>query len=212
MATVFLDLDGTLTDPKPGITKSIAHALTGLGLPSPDPDDLVWAIGPPLWNTFRTLEVPEDQIDAAVQKYRERYTDVGLFECRIYPGVIDMLQSLKEAGHVMHLATSKPHAYAKRITAHYGIAPFLTHEFGSELDGKNSDKPELLAHGLSVSGANPADSFMVGDRKYDAHGAAANDLTMIGALWGYGGTEELSAVGVDILAEHPALIPDLIAR
>lgn len=210
MAHIFLDLDGTLTDPKVGITQSVIHALTTLGHPAPPADDITWVIGPPLWDSFRTLGVPEAQLDDAVAAYRARYTDIGLFEAHVYPGVLDMLASLKDVGHIMHLATSKPHSYARKITAHYGIAPFLTHEFGSELDGSHSNKVDLLAHGLKVSGADPKASFMIGDRKYDAEGANAHGLTMIGALWGYGGAEELTAEGVDILAANPAEIPGLI--
>ena len=210
MATLFLDLDGTLIDPKPGITNSIVYALDKLGHIAPPPEELTWAIGPPLWDSFRRLNLPEDHVDPAVQAYRERYTDVGLFEAALYPGIIDMLQAIDSAGHRMHLATSKPHVYARRITAHFGIAPFLTHEFGSELDGANSDKVDLLAHGLAVSGADPAQCVMLGDRKYDAAGANAHGISMIGALWGYGGRVELVEAGVDNLAQDPAQILDLL--
>ena len=212
MTTIFLDLDGTLTDPKPGITKSIVYSLERIGHAAPDPDELVWAIGPPLWDTFRELDVPEPLIEPAVQAYRERYTDVGLYECTLYPGILETLEELADAGFQMNLATSKPHSYTRKITAHFGVAPFLTHEFGSELDGTNSDKSDLLGHGLAISGANPAESVMIGDRKFDAIGAAAHNITMIGALWGYGGAAELAEAGVDILAETPAQIPDLIRR
>jgi phosphoglycolate phosphatase len=203
MRTVFLDLDGTLTDPKPGITRSIRHALLTLGREAPDEDALTWCIGPPLLQSFVRLLGGKAEAERALVLYRERFSDVGLFENRVYDGVPDMLTRLREAGYSLNLATSKPHVYAARITAHFGLDGWLDRVFGSELDGARSDKTALLAYALSQTGTRPGRAVMLGDREHDIIGARNNGITGIGALWGYGSQAELQAAGATLLATSP---------
>ncbi len=207
MKTVFLDLDGTLTDPKPGITKSFIYALEKLGLPTPIPDDLEWVIGPALLDSFAQLKVDDPQ--AAVDLYRERYTRDGLFENRVYDGIPDLLSSLRDAGYTMCLATAKPHAYARKITAHFGLAQFLAHEFGPELDGTRNNKGDLLAYALDLTGADAQNSIMIGDRHHDIDAARAVGMKSVGVTWGYGSLDELSAA--DAICQTPAALAATIA-
>lgn len=203
MPTVFLDLDGTLTDPKPGITRSIRHALIELGMEAPAEDALTWCIGPPLLASFETLTGDPALAPRALALYRERFGEIGLFENRVYDGIPEMLDRLRSAGCRLWLATSKPHVYARRITAHFGLNRCLDGVFGSELDGTRAEKTALLAHALAQTGADPADTVMLGDRKHDVEGALGNGLAAIGAVWGYGGAEELAAAGATALVDHP---------
>jgi phosphoglycolate phosphatase len=205
---IFLDLDGTLTESGIGITRSVAHALTELGRTVPDQETLNGMIGPSLWEGFATLGVPDAQLDEAVALYRARYTVTGLFENRVYDGVQEMLTRLGEA--TLCLATAKPIAYASKITAHFGIAPHLTHEFGSELDGTRTDKTDLIAYALTQTGADPARSVMVGDRRHDMIGALNNGVTPIGALWGYGSAIELRDAGCTRIAATPGEAAEMI--
>lgn len=188
MTPVFLDLDGTLTDPKPGITRSIVHALEALGLDAPDPDSLAWAIGPALVDTFAQLGVADPQ--AALGHYRARYAQVGLFENRVYEGIPEALTDLRDAGHRLFIATAKPHAYARRITAHFGLAPFFEAEFGPELDGTRNDKGALLAHARAVLRLGDVPALMVGDRKHDHRAARATGMAALAVRWGYGDDSE----------------------
>lgn len=199
MSTIFLDLDGTLTDPKSGITKSFVHALTQLGHFAPDPDDLEWVIGPALLDSFTKLGVADPQ--AAVDLYRAHYTKDAMFDCHVYDGIPALLAILQTAGHTLCLATAKPHAYARKITAHFGLSHYLAHEFGPELDGTRNDKGELLAHALNLTGYDVADCIMVGDRHHDIDAAKANKMRSIGVTWGYGAKGELS--GADALCYTP---------
>ncbi len=188
MSAVFLDLDGTLTDPKPGITRSIVHALETIGVPAPDADSLTWTIGPALVDTFARLGVDDPQ--AALSVYRARYRQVGLYENRVYPGMIEALAALQAEGIRLFLATAKPHVYARRITAHFGLAPFLEAEFGPELDGTRNDKAELLAHARAELGLENAPALMVGDRRHDHIAAKANGMGALAVRWGYGNERE----------------------
>lgn len=205
---VFLDLDGTLTDAAPGITRSIAHALTEMGLPVPDEAALRACIGPALQETFPQFGV--EDVDRAIALYRERYTTVGLYENAVYEGVPDKMEALRAMGYRLALATAKPIAYARKITAHFGLAPLMAAEFGSELDGRRTDKRDLLAYALKETGADPARSFMLGDRMHDARGALANGIAPLGALWGFGSYDELTGAGCVAIGSTPGDIPHLV--
>lgn len=203
---IFLDLDGTLTDPKPGITGCIQYALHELGAHVPHADELEWCIGPSLWHSFGQMLGEDGPVDEAIALYRERYTDTGLFENAVYDGVPEMMQRLAATGARLHLATAKPHVYARRITAHFGLADFMEFEFGSELDGTRVDKADLLAHALEETGARPETSLMIGDREHDAIAATANGIKAWGVLYGYGTREELQKAGVAALFARPGEI------
>ena len=139
--TILFDLDGTLTDPKEGITKCVQYALKHFGIEENDLDKLTPFIGPPLVYSFMTYYgLDEDQAQGAISKYRERFSTVGLFENGIYEGVKELLEILKVEGKTVALATSKPHVFAERILEHYGIKAYFDVIVGSELDGTRSHK------------------------------------------------------------------------
>lgn len=206
MKTVFLDLDGTLTDSAPGIVKSVTHALEVLGLDVPAPEELGWVVGPALLDSFAKLGVPDPA--EAVRVYRERYTTVGLFENAVYPGVADAVEALA-ARYQLCLATAKPHAYATKITAHFGLAGWLAHEFGPELDGTRNDKGELLAYALDTLGLDPRNCVMVGDRYHDFDAARAVGMGSVAVTWGYGNADEHAKA--DQLCVAPADLADAVA-
>ncbi len=204
MKTVFLDLDGTLTDPKPGVTRSFIYALEKIGMAAPSEDDLEWVIGPALKESFVKLGVPD--IDVAIGFYRERYTITGLYENRVYDGIPELLAGLKDAGIQMCVATAKPHAYAKIITKHFGLSQYMAHEFGPELDGTRNNKGDLLTYALAQTGIRAEDSVMVGDRHYDINAGHHVGMQGFGVTWGYGLQGELG--NADQVFETPA---DLLA-
>lgn len=187
MKTVFLDLDGTLTDSAPGIIASVIHALDALGLEPPPPESLGWVIGPALLDSFARLGVPDPA--EALHHYRARYTTLGLFENAVYPGIPEAMEVLS-GRYQLCLATAKPHAYATKITAHFGLSALLAHEFGPELDGTRNDKGELLAYALSRLDLSPSDCVMVGDRHHDIDAARAVGMASVAVSWGYGTAEE----------------------
>lgn len=212
ITTALFDLDGTLTDPFEGITRSIQYALEKMGASAVAADDLRWCIGPPLWESFRVLlgtqERPE--LDKAVAFYRERYTETGLFENTLIDGIPELLQELVGAGIRLHVCTSKPHAYAGKIVEHFGLSPYFGKVYGSELDGTRSAKAELIAHILEEERLVADEVVMIGDRKHDLIGANANGVAGIGVLWGYGSREELAAEKPILIAERPAQISAIL--
>ena len=210
---ILFDLDGTLTDPFPGITGCIQYSLGELGAPVPPAQDLVWCIGPPLVESFATLlEVPLDSqvLSRAVELYRERFSREGLFENRVYRGIPEVLGELRAQNHWIGLATSKPRVYALRILEHFGLSSFFHGMYGSELDGTHSDKTELIAHLLTDANLDAGNTLMIGDRKHDIVGGRNNGLQTIGVLWGYGSRAELEEAGADQLVERPEEILQIL--
>ena len=210
----FFDLDGTLTDPKPGICGSVQYALSELGLEPPSQDDLEWVIGPPMVESMRVMLGPE-RAEEGLRLYRKRYGEIGLFENRVYDGIPDLLKGLTCEGWRLYVATSKARPYALRIVEHFGLAPFFIETFGSGLDGSLQHKDVLLAHALAETGVDAAKAVMIGDRKFDVLGARANGLPTIGVAWGYGSRAELEQAGAAAIVAHPAEVTaalDAVAR
>jgi phosphoglycolate phosphatase len=213
MNTIFFDLDGTLTDPKPGITGSIQYALQRLDLPVPTQDELTWCIGPPLRASFVTLLGGEPLADRAVALYRERFADVGLYENSVYPDIEHTLAALRHSPRRLFVATSKPDVFAERIIEHFGLSGYFEHVFGSELDGTRVNKGELLAYAIETTGVDPSQALMIGDRSHDMVGAKSNGMRGIGVLYGYGSADELIAAGASHVCATPrALLEHIHSR
>jgi phosphoglycolate phosphatase len=208
---IFFDLDGTLTDPKPGITRSIQYALQKLDLPVPLEDELTWCIGPPLRTSFVTMLGGEARADLAVTLYRERFGDVGLYENSVYPDIEHILAALKQSHGRLFVATSKAHVFADRIIDHFRLRDYFEHVFGAELDGTRADKGDLLAYALERAGANPQQALMIGDRSHDIIGAKKNGIAAVGVLYGYGSRDELIGAGASHVCATPRAVLDHVS-
>jgi phosphoglycolate phosphatase len=211
---ILLDLDGTLTDPKVGILTSLQYALEKLGEDVPPMDELSWCIGPPLKDAFIKMfgEDQTERVAEGVRHFRERFGDVGLFENEVYPDIPELLSRLNEQGHVLHIATSKPEVFARRILDHFDLAGSFTSIHGSELDGTRSDKGELIAYILGEQSIEHNDSVMIGDRKHDILGAISNEVPGVGVLWGYGSRDELEGAGATACIQQPNDLIQIISE
>src|SRR3989344_3458129 len=209
---ILFDLDGTLTDPKPGITGSILYAMHERGYASPNADDLHWCIGPPLTKVFERLLKSSDCVllNEAIASYRERFSIVGLFENTLYPQIPDALQKLRSSGYRTFVATSKPRVYAVRIIEHFSLVNLFDEIYGSELDGTRGNKSELIAHILASEELSPVQTVMVGDREHDVIGAKKCGVPCIGVTYGYGTASELISNGAKLVANSPQEIPGLV--
>lgn len=205
---ILLDLDGTLTDPKEGITKCVAYALESYGVQVDNLDDLRKFIGPPLrWSFANYYGFSAEDAEKLVAKYRERYTDIGIFENRLFDGVTEMLEALKSAGKTVALATSKPEVFARRILEKYGVDRYFDVIVGSLLDGTRDDKPDVIAEvlrQLDLDDAQKKHCIMVGDRHHDIAGGKQFGLATAGLRLGYAEDGELEAAGADFIAEDIA--------
>ena len=195
---LLFDLDGTLTDSKPGIINCLQYALEKLGKPEPDGEKLNCYVGPPLHKTFEKITGDPEKAMVAVGYYRERFATVGLFENSVYEGIIPMLQKLKAAGKTLAVATSKPQPYTDRILERYELTESFTVIVGSEMDGGRSDKAEVIAEAIKRLNIKEEDKdriLMIGDRQYDMIGAAKNGIASMGVGYGYAEGDELEDAG-----------------
>lgn len=208
IANILFDLDGTLTDPKEGIIRCIQFALGRLGVTVPTMESLLWCIGPPLKASFsRLLESNDAQLlDEAVRLYRERFAPIGIFENTLYPGIDTALARISAMGYRVYLATSKPTVYATRILEYFKLIQFFHGVYGSELDGRFTDKSELVAHILADAGLEPQQTLIVGDRRFDVIGGRENGILTANVTYGYGTSDEIAVSQPDYVFHSPAEI------
>jgi phosphoglycolate phosphatase len=206
LSNILFDLDGTLTDPKDGITRCIQFSLDQLGVTPPRADQLTWCIGPPLRGSFSHLLNTLDNalLDQALSHYRKRFSETGMYENAIYPEITPALRKIRTAGFRVFLATSKPSVYARKILDHFDLTQFFHAIHGSELDGRLSDKGELVAHILDSENLKPQATLIVGDRSQDIIGGKKNGIVTAAVTYGYGSREEITASKPDYVFESPS--------
>ena len=213
---ILFDLDGTLTDPKTGITRCVQYALKDQGIEVENPDELKCYIGPPLDESFQRFHnmTPENAW-RAVEKYRERFRDVGIFENKVIEGIRFCLETLKAAGKTLALATCKPEVFAVRILEHFDLSGYFTVAVGSELDGtrkyKSEVTEEVFARLNRIDSSEDitqetlyemkADAIMVGDRREDINGAHDAGIEAVGVRFGYARENELEEAGADYIVD-----------
>ena len=213
---ILFDLDGTLTDPKTGITRCVQYALKDQGIEVENPDELKCYIGPPLDESFQRFHnmTPENAW-RAVEKYRERFRDVGIFENKLIEGIRFCLETLKAAGKTLALATCKPEVFAVRILEHFDLSGYFTVAVGSELDGTRKYKSEVIEEVFArlnrIDSSEDitqetlyemkADAIMVGDRREDINGAHDAGIEAVGVRFGYARENELEEAGADYIVD-----------
>lgn len=201
--TILFDLDGTLTDPQVGITKSIQYALKYFDIFENNLSALNKFIGPPLKDSFKEYYKFNDlNSDIAVEKYREYFSQKGIFENKLYSGILNLLERLYREDKNLIIATSKPKIFAERIAKHFNIDKYFKFIAGSNLDGTLSKKHEVISYALKQYNYEKNTVVMVGDRKYDIIGAKNLSIDSIGVLYGYGSYEELKKENPEYIVEN----------
>lgn len=200
---LLFDLDGTLTDPKEGITKSVRHALRAFDIEVEDLDTLCSFIGPPLRDSFMEYYgFSEENATAAIGIYREYFSDRGLYENEAYEGIDGVLKALKDSGKKLYVATSKPEIFAKKILKHFQLDPYFEFVGGADLAETRVRKGDVIRYVLEENSITDLERVvMVGDRKHDILGAKEAGVASVGVLYGYGSREELTEAGADFIAE-----------
>lgn len=200
---ILFDLDGTLTNSQLGITTCVAYALEDFGIHTENLEELRKFIGPPLKESFiKYYDMTDEEGNKAVEKYRERFATVGLYENEVYEGVPEVLSKLKEQGKTLIVATSKPTVYSEKILKHFGLKDYFTFIAGSELDGTRVNKAEVIQYALEQNGITDLNKVvMIGDKEHDIMGAKACGVESIGVLYGFGEREELESHGATYIAD-----------
>ncbi len=201
---LLFDLDGTLTDPKEGITKAVQYALKHYGIQVDDLDSLCPFIGPPLKDSFQKYyDFPEAQAKEAIQVYREYFSVKGWSQNKVFSGIPEMLGELKAAGKKLYLATSKPEVFAKQILEHFGLTSYFEFIGGADLEETRVRKGDVIGYVLENCGLSDKKEkiLMVGDREHDVLGAREQGIECAGVLFGYGDRAEMEACHAAYIAE-----------
>ena len=196
---ILFDLDGTLTDSGEGIMNCARLALEHYGLPIPSEAELRTFVGPPLHESFVRFGVPEEEADNAIKIYRSRYIPIGKFENHPYDGIYHVLEQLKELGHTLYVATSKPETMSVEILEHFGMAKYFDIIAGASFDRSRSSKEDVIAYLLEQCG-DYEEKIMVGDTAFDVIGAKAHGIPTVGVSWGYGKVEDMEKAGAISIA------------
>ena len=196
---ILFDLDGTLTDSGEGIINCAILALKYFGCPIPSREEMRVFVGPPLHESFIRHGVPADQAEEAIRIYRSRYIPIGAYENTPYPGIRELLETLKAKGHKLYVATSKPEEMSIKILEHFDLAKYFDQICGATMDTSRSSKEAVIAYLLEQNGCSD-NMIMVGDTKFDILGASAHGIPAIGVSWGYGRVEEMQAAGAAAIA------------
>jgi phosphoglycolate phosphatase len=211
-SSILFDLDGTIVDSAPGITKTLAYTFAELGRPVPSPVELLAYVGPPILDSFRDRGgMSLGEAAEALAIYRPRYLESGALDSTVFPGIPEVLRAIHEAGIPLSLATSKPETPATLMLSHFGLLDYFDIITGASDDEVRSSKKDVVAEALArlaASGADLARPVLVGDREHDIEGAAANDVPTIFAGWGYGSAAE--QVGSVAVAPTPAELRQLL--
>ena len=211
---ILFDLDGTLTNSKEGITKCVQYALKYFGIDEPDLDKLNCFIGPPLLDGFMEYYgFNEAKSRIAVNKYREKFSEVGLFQNEVYDGIEGLLEELISKGKVLAVATSKPEIFTERILEKFNLKKYFKVVVGSELDGTRNDKGEVIRaviRQLGLSKSALSKTIMVGDRKHDILGAKSCDIDSIGVEFGFAEENELKLAGADYIVDSVEELRDFL--
>lgn len=205
---ILFDLDGTITDPYEGITKSVQYSLAKFGIEVSDRRTLLPFIGPPLKYAYMTyFGMSEEDALRAVEYYREFYPIHGIFDCRLYDGIADLLKDLS-VRYKLILATSKPQPFAEQILEKFGLTLYFYKIIGATFDEKVSEKSDVIKKILTDFNIRPDEAIMIGDRLYDTDGAAKNNVASIGVSYGYGSREEFKSAFavVDSVSDLAALL------
>ena len=192
--TILFDLDGTLTDSGEGIINCAIYALEHFGLPIPSREELRVFVGPPLTDTFAQFGVAQADVLDAVKVFRERYIPIGMYENKPYPGVRQLLETLRNDGHILCVATSKLESMAIEILEHFDLKKYFHYICGATLDHSRDTKEQVISYLMSQC-YSEFPWVMVGDTAFDVIGAKAHNIPAIGVAWGYGVVEEMRSAG-----------------
>lgn len=201
-SAVIFDFDGTICDTGEGILKSAKYALEAFGYTAPDYEELTCFIGPPLLITFQEkFGADAARADELVKKFRERYTNKGVFESKLYDGIKELLISLKKDNIKIGIASSKPQEYIETLLDHFGIKSYFDVICGVTFTADCESKASIIARCQKELNIAGNECIMVGDKKYDIEGAKTNLIDSVGVLWGYGTKFEHIEAGAKFIVD-----------
>jgi len=210
---LIFDLDGTITDSGEGIMRCAQYALAQFGIEVRDLQELRPFVGPPLEDSFKDFyNFSPSDAEKAVEAYRARYFEKGIYEQHLYDNIETTLLALKECGYVLAIGTSKTKQQAEFVLNYFKLLHYFDFVGGRDEEGiLIHTKADVLRSVLSELGASPNECLMIGDRKFDILGAKECNIPSVGVLWGYGDKSEFEAAGADYIIESQEELLDFLS-
>lgn len=204
---IFFDFDGTIMDTSPGIYDSFDRVIAHYKLDYPR-SEYDRMIGPPLKESFgNILNLPESEIRNAIKVYRDYYSTEGMYNAKVYDGVVELIENLRKGGKKIYTATSKPELFTRKILERYELDHLFDFIGGSDLEERGRvEKKDVVEYVISTRrlSDNKESCILIGDRKYDVIGAHEAGIRCAGILWGFGSREEFESCGADFILEVPS--------
>ncbi|MDL2310723.1 HAD hydrolase-like protein [Peptostreptococcaceae bacterium OttesenSCG-928-C18] len=208
---ILFDLDGTIVDSGEGIKNSIKYSLKKFGIEEKGDEVLNNFIGPPLADSYmKYFNLNEQEADKIVQIYREYYKDDGVYENKLYDGIVDVISELKLRGNNIFLATSKPLIFAKKVLEQHKLTSYFDFVAGATLDNKISEKKDVIKYIIDSNTLKASNAYMIGDTKFDIYGGKFFNFKTIGVTYGYGSYEELKEYKADFIVDSPKEILEIL--
>lgn len=207
---ILFDLDGTLTDPAVGITDAVTYAFEKLGHTPPPYEERLRFIGPPLDESYAVYGFSTEEIPRGITLFREYYAQQGILDNEVYPGIPQLLATLKEKGATLYVATSKPTFFANQVLDRFALSQYFSGVIGSALEHAGVHKKDIITQLLQTYPLPAQDAVMVGDRQHDIVGAKAHGMLSVGLLLGYGGRQELQDAGADYIAQDVLALQEIL--
>jgi phosphoglycolate phosphatase len=208
---IMFDLDGTITDSGRAIMSSVVYALSQFGITDQPIEKLRTFIGPSLFDSFkREYKMTDADCEKAIRLYRSIYEDQRMYDVDIYDGIPELLRTLKEQHYTVLLITSKPLKMAEKILAKIGLAEYFDHMIGPDPSDHSSDKKRLIEQAVAAYNLDRSQCIMIGDTKYDVHGATDAGVDCIAVTYGYGNTEEMRAAGATVFADSTKDLAEIL--
>ena len=208
---VLFDFDGTFADTGEGIFASVQYAVNALGKEPLSEETLRTFIGPPIFDSFkRELNITDEESHFAVEKYRELYSQSGIYKFKIYPGTLELIKKIKESGTKFAIASAKPKHFIERIIDFLEIRNFVDCVSCPESDKAKDDKSILINRAVDILSVEKSRTLMVGDRHFDINGANRAGVESVGVTYGYGSEEELLNAGATYIAHNTEELEKII--
>ena len=207
-----VDLDGTLVDTVGDFDVALNAMLSEHGLPRVDRRFIERTVGKGSEHLIRcTLaEVDADPVlyEPAWHAYQRHYQSINGLHSVVYPGVVEGLRRLVDAGWALACLTNKPGAFAKPLLAAKGLDRYFSHVFGGDAFARQKPDPLPLLQTCLALGSLPERTLMIGDSSNDAQAARAAGCPVVLVSYGYNHGLPVAGVGADAVIDRlDALVP-----
>jgi phosphoglycolate phosphatase len=213
---IIFDLDGTLVDSLPDLTRAVNAAMADFGRPPVARE----VVAPWIGRGSRVLlqqafahhaidTAPKDfDFEAAFARFMVHYGEHLTGESRLYDGVAEALAALRTRGIAMAVCTNKPERFVAPLLRALDVGGHFSALLGGDSLPQRKPDPAPLLHLARQLDASPGECLMVGDSRHDVEAARAAGMAVVGVRYGYGGAADFVIAPPDAVLDTLADLPE----